>query len=126
MPFWQAAYGCSWRELEVSERILICRTSYPASHLIVRDIREPRRPSIVRVKRAQIVRQRGGIAARALSRRLAAQQHAGLGLVIRRHLVSRLYRLTDELEIIVIGLLGADEDADAMLWFGIKITHRFA
>ena len=83
-------------------------------------------PSIFRVKSAEIVRQRGGIAARALPQRLAAQQHAGLGLVIRRHIVGRLQRLAEDLAVPVIGLLGADEDADAMLRFGIKITQGFA
>src|ERR1700759_5740584 len=86
----------------------------------------PGGPSLMRVKSAQIVRQRGGIATPALSQRLAAQQHAGLGLVIRSHVVGRLYRVAEELEVVVIGLLGADEDADAWLWFGIKITHGFA
>src|ERR1700726_5269815 len=83
----------------------------------------PGGPSIMRVKSAEIVRQRGGIAARALPRRLAAQQHAGLGLVIRSHMVGRPQRLAEDLAVPVIGLLGADEDADAMLRFGIKIAQ---
>ena len=46
--------------------------------------------SIMRVKSAEIIRQRGGVAFRALPQRLAAQQHAGLRLVIRRHVVGRV------------------------------------
>jgi hypothetical protein len=80
----------------------------------------------MRAQGAEIVRQRGGIAARALPQRLAAQQYAGLGLVIGRHIVGRLQRLAQDFAVIVIGLLGADKDTDAMLWFGIKITQVLA
>jgi len=46
-----------------------------------------RRPSITGAEGAEVVRQRGRIATRALRSGLVAQQHAGLGLVIRRHSV---------------------------------------
>jgi hypothetical protein len=40
----------------------------------------------------------------ALPQRPVAQQHAGLGLVIRRHRVPWLPRLAEDLAVIVIGL----------------------
>src|SRR5439155_21281858 len=57
---------------------------------------------------------------------IAIQQRAGLGLVIRRHIVSLLQRLTKNIAVGVIGLPGADEDADAMLRLGIEIAHIVA
>jgi hypothetical protein len=66
-------------------------SSIPRAALIrVPRVASHRGPSILRAERAQIVRQIGGIAARALSQRLVAQQHAGLGLVIGSRVVRRL------------------------------------
>src|SRR5258708_21395669 len=57
---------------------------------------------------------------------IAIQQRAGLGLVIRRYIVGLLQRLAENAAVGVIGLPGADEDADAMLRFGIEIAHLVA
>src|SRR5712664_2885178 len=83
-------------------------------------------PSITGAEGAEVVRQRGRIATRALPQRLVTQQHDGLGLVIRRHSVRWLPLLAEDLAVIVIGLLGTDEDTDAMLRFGIRITQAVA
>src|SRR5215471_12452081 len=76
-------------------------------------------------ERAEIVRERRGIALCALPHRLTAEQHAGLGLVVSRRR-GRRQRQADHLAVTVIGLLGADEDADAMLRLRIIIAHGIA
>src|SRR5258706_8379645 len=81
------------------------------------------RPSIIR---PEIIRDAVGGVERIEVVGIAIQQRAGLGLVIRRYIVGLLQRLAENVAVGVIGLPGTDEDADAMLRFGIEITHLVA
>src|SRR6201986_1278303 len=116
MPLWKPPTNfrdfAKRHESRPERRLFCCRGTCLSRH-----------PSM---KGAEIVRQRGGIANRALPQWLAEQQHAGLRLVVRRQIVGRLQRLAEESAVAVIGLLGADEDANAMLRFGIQITQGVA
>src|ERR1700710_2645522 len=69
------------------------------------------RSSIIRL---QIIRDAGGLVERSPVVGIAIQQRARLRLIVRRDVVGLIDRLRQDVAIIVVGRLRADEDADAM------------
>ena len=85
-------------------------------------IKSPSTPSIIRT----MIRHHRIIADRIDPDRVVArQQRAGLGLVVRGDIVGLRQRLGEDGAVVLIGVPGADEDADAVLRFGVEGFRRF-
>ena len=77
-------------------------------------------PSIIRA----IIRHHRIIPDRINPDRIAArEQRTRLGLVVRRDVVGLRQRLAQDGAVVLVGVLAADEDADAMLRLGVEIAH---
>src|SRR4029077_12715908 len=73
--------------------------------------------------RPQIIRDAVGLVEVVPVIGIAVQQRAGLRLVIRRDVVGLIERLREDVAIILVVRLRADEDADAVVWLGIEVAN---